>query len=151
MVERVDATVAMPSLQGEDRSARPQAYDRTAWRCFWTHFVDLVHPSCMVRLRRQPPSTGMRYYVLNARRLLHRRQHVLAQLDLFVSDATDVTLVHCADADELFALPAAALSCLSPFTLSTPFTKSREGFAIGTRSLALKHMIAMHDMLSRGD
>jgi len=120
---------------------------------FVEQLTRLVQPSCMVRTAAGPgsPHTQIEdaaFYGLNARRLPRRRQHLLEQLRL--AGATDVTLVHCADSDDVRALTPATRDCLHPYTVATPWTRPDTGeMGWGTVSLALKHMIAMHDMLAR--
>lgn len=112
--------------------------------CFSAQLAALVHPGCLNRLAFRTPST-IPYYGLNARRLTQRRRHLETQLRL--AGASDVTLVHCADADAVAALPASKFRCIHPHT--TPTLHSGQNMTVGTISLALKHMIAMKDMLDR--
>ena len=115
--------------------------------CFAKHFASLVDPGCMLRLpSTASASAGISIYVINARRLHERRKYVLTQLKQ-VASTSDTTIVLCADTEDIRKLPLRAFCCLHPFTLATRYVDGP--MADGTVSLALKHMIAMKDMLAR--
>ena len=91
-------------------------------------------------------------FVLTARHLLARRTHVVAML-ASVSLDDDVTMVLCADATEVRCLSAARLSCLHPTALRHNWHNASVAqgmLAPGTLSLALKHKLAVAEMLRRG-
>ena len=121
--------------------------------CFDDGLARLAQPECLVRLVPNLPieaddAVPIAFYGLNARELRLRREHLLLQLQL--ARAADVTVVHCADVEDLASLGTETFRCLHPFTADTRWTPLGTRLALGTVSLTLKHMIAMKDMLTRG-
>ena len=121
--------------------------------------MDCVEPTlsamastqCMVRAS-YPRSGGgglaLPVYVAHARRLHQRRAHLNEQLSSV--GAPDVTLVLCADADEVASLDADAYRCVHPSYTRTSWSDARHArLPNATLSLALKHRLAHRDMHKR--
>ena len=112
--------------------------------------LETLHaPYCMPVVR--TPTWGpleIPFYLINARCLVERRRN--AMNNLWRLGIADITIVHCADADELRRLPNATYRTLHPGIVETRWGRAGSRLPMGTVSLALKHMIAARDLLRRG-
>lgn len=118
--------------------------------CFAAEFQGLYKQSCMRRIDMnrtvRTSLSWVPFYVTHAPWLTVRRNHILGQLGRI--GAQDVTLVLCANGDEIGHLSPRARLCIHPWTMESPW--KRPGYPKnGSLSLTLKHMLAMHDMLHR--
>lgn len=87
------------------------------------------------------------FYILNTPALVERRDSVLGQLRKH--GAADMTFVHCANRQDVASLTEHDISCLHPSMAPTRWTHVQPELATGTLSLAVKHFLAMYDMLQR--
>ena len=90
----------------------------------------LTHHGCMERasfLQGSQPIASLPVYVAHAGRLRHRRRFVRTQLRAL--GAPDVTMVLCADAEEVARLTVAQRRCLHPV-----YARTRWSPTSGTRS-----------------
>ena len=146
--------------------------------CFLPTLRSLARPACLERLTLQnggawnvlPSAPAV--YVLSAPELAERRARVVAQLGEL--EVVDVTLVGCANRDDLVAMDAARQRCLCPELLVTrwvtnvkylEYKRQRRqfnmpfinisgfytpnhpyGISFGVFSLAVKHKIAYFDL-----
>ena len=110
----------------------------------------LTHGGCMERasfLQSSQPIASLPVYVAHASRLRRRRRFVKAQLRAL--GAPDVTMVLCADAEEVSRLSVTQRRCLHPEYARTRWSPASGMLSNGTLSLALKHRLAHWDMHRR--
>ena len=103
----------------------------------------LASPGCLRRelspTGAEPAGSSLAVYMVHEPRLLARRRALRAQLAAL--GARDVTWVECANREDVAALSPTQAACL--------FQGPRVPAANGTRSLALKHLIAYDDVADR--
>lgn len=122
--------------------------------CFGAVFLSLYKDECMVRLRPKtnvrPALASLPFYLMHVP-WQHERLHLLmATLTSKHVGALDITLVLCANRGDVASLSAVSRACLHPYMARTQWTAGANArMADGTLSLAIKHMLAMHDMLGR--
>jgi len=85
-------------------------------------------------------------YVVHSPHLVHRRRSILENLERLA--ISSVTLVACANRDDINALHSAERACIYSSTFN-PFDKRNTILQNGTISLALKHKIAYADIVQR--
>ena len=112
----------------------------------------LMRDGCLERLRQQPgaATTAARYpvYAAVSRNLPQRR--VRLEQKLAALGGSDVTLVLCADKQDVGRLDGAERQCVHPEYVATRRWFHRGGLSNGTLSLALKHQIIYAEVARRG-
>ena len=104
--------------------------------------------NCMIRIHDEVKlRLTLPFYVLNTPALVERRDHALSQLRRH--GAADITIVHCANREDIVELPPLKVHCLHPRMAPTVYAKAQPELVAGTLSLAVKHTIAMYDVLRR--
>lgn len=79
---------------------------------------------------------------------LHPRLRRMLRL-LAVAGAPDLTVVGCANREDVDALSSGDRACLHPEYVVTHWSKPAGGLSNGTLSLGLKHQLAYLDMIER--
>ena len=113
---------------------------------FLSVFSSLHNSTCMIRV----PCVSIEHifipiYILNTPALKERREKALSQLTGFC----DITLVHCLNGEDVVHFSNETLNVLHPNAAITKWSKSGTRLRPGTLSLALKHLLAIYDMLQR--
>jgi len=94
------------------------------------------------------PAPALPVYMMHTPELGTRRQRLLRLLA--VAGAPDLTLVGCANREDVGRLSADDRACLHPEYVATHWTRpAAAGLSNGTLSLGLKHQLAYHDILRR--
>jgi len=123
----------------------------------------LVREDCMLRISLgetqmlSVEATDLPVYVLHAPNLAVRKAQILGQLRGLNGGVRNVTFVQCMNADDVGRLDAAQRACLYrpsswiPYqAYSSTFPNMRAGEMYnGTLSLAIKHKIALYDIVKR--
>ena len=125
-------------------------------QCLEEALSRLVRPDCQQRLSLPLHSNvapiipaTLPTYLLHAPALISRRRRMLKQLT--TAGAPDLTLVTCANREDVEALSHADRACLFPQYVQTHWSKKRSGVMTnGTFSLGLKHQLAYLDIIRRG-